>query len=145
MKQAGGSHSNGRATWRRYWLFQIPGAVAAGLALAALVRWQWIEPATAFGGLGFWLAKDLALYPLVRRAYEKTAPTFAAKLVGRTGWARKELAPTGYVAIDGELWRARVVEGIQRIEAGTEIVVSAYEDNRLIVRLAQGAERSRST
>jgi membrane-bound ClpP family serine protease len=141
----GTDSDHGWSTFRRYWLFQIPGTVVTGLLLEAGVRWGWIERATAATGLALWLGKDLALYPLVRRAYERSAPTYAATLLGRSGRARDGLDPSGYVSVNGELWRARVEDGVTSIAPGDEVVVCGHEGNRLVVRASQGVDRSRST
>jgi len=101
----------------RYLLWQVPGWLAVAAALAAL-HWLtglpgWIVPA----GLAAFVAKDLAMYPVVRDTLKEPRP----RLVGARGHAVERLAPAGYVKVEGELWRAEATGG--EIPADAEIVV----------------------
>ncbi len=123
----------------KYLLFQVPGIVIVFGALWLL--WPvtglpvWMGAATAAG----WVIKDLALYPLVRGAYEGRVPTGAARLVGARGVARERIEPDrgGYVVVRGERWRARPAEGTAAIEAGTRVVIEDSAGLELTVVAAQ--------
>jgi membrane-bound serine protease (ClpP class) len=66
-------------------------------------------PAWAAGGFfAVWLLKEFAVYPMVRRAYERDGQTAGERLVGKTGRATEEIAPEGYIEIQGELWKAHL-------------------------------------
>ena len=92
----------------KYSLMQLPGiALAAGIVWAV---WSWagLPDWMAWGALGAWIAKDVAVYPLVRRSLVDGADRVGAgRLIGERGVAHEEIAPTGYVRVRGELWRAR--------------------------------------
>ncbi len=96
-----------RSPFWRYTALQVPGWV-----LAAALAW-WIH--TSFDAPGWlapaipcaWFVKDMALYPLLRSAYEANEAPPVERLIGRRGVAMEPLAPSGYVRIGGELWRAR--------------------------------------
>jgi membrane-bound serine protease (ClpP class) len=60
------------------------------------------------------------------RALRRRPMLGAPALVGETGIAREPLAPTGHVAIHGELWRA-TAEGGGTIDAGTRVRVVAVQ------------------
>jgi membrane protein implicated in regulation of membrane protease activity len=103
--------------FQRYLLLQAPGWLAVAGALVA-VDWLvalpvWIVPA----GVALFVAKDLAMYPVVRATLHPPRP----RLLGARGHAVERLAPAGYVKIEGELWRAESTTG--EIAAGAEIVV----------------------
>ena len=80
--------------------------------LALALGW-WIR--TSFDAPGWlapvillaWVVKDMALYPLLRSAYDVNEAPPVERLIGRRGIAIEPLAPSGYVRIGGELWRAR--------------------------------------
>ena len=105
----------------RYLLLQIPGWLAVTAALAVLhwfTAWPlWIVPA----GLAIFVAKDLAMYRVYRHTLRPPRPA----LVGARGRAIDRLAPTGYVRIEGELWRAETTG--PPIPQGTEIIVRATQ------------------
>ena len=72
------------------------------------------------------------------RALARRPMLGAPSLIGQTGVAREPLAPTGQVAIQGELWRA-VVEG-EAVEPGTPVRVIAVDGLTLkVVKNGGGA------
>ncbi|MEW6273009.1 MAG: NfeD family protein [Thermodesulfobacteriota bacterium] len=124
-------------TWLRYALLQLPGAAAAGALLLAF--WDDTGLPAWLGALAFvaWIAKDVALYPLLRRAYEPPAASGAARLIGSRGVAREELRPYGHVQVQGEIWRARAAAQDVPIAAGADVVVCGAERLTLLVERAR--------
>lgn len=119
-----------RAAWR-YLVLQIPGLVLFVAALMLIGRWVdlpgWLFWVLIVG----WVAKDLALFPFVRKAYE---PHHGENpMLGARGVAEDRLAPSGYVRIAGELWRAEAAEGGRAIERGETVRVRAVRGLTLIV------------
>lgn len=133
------------STFARYLRFQAPGAFVLAAALAAAVHYDVVAFATAVVLLLIWIAKDLALYPLLKRAYEPTGHGYPATLVGRCGKAKERLDPRGYVLVAGELWRADAPIADAPVEAGETVVVTGATGSRLHVRRAQGEDVERST
>ena len=96
-----------RSPFWRYTALQVPGWVLA-VALAWWIHSSfdapgWLAPALPLA----WMVKDMALYPLLRSAYEANEAPPVERLIGRRGVAIEPLEPSGYVRIGGELWRAR--------------------------------------
>jgi len=114
-----------RSPFWRYTALQVPGWVLA----AALAWWihtsfdapGWLAPAIPFA----WMVKDMALYPLLRSAYEANEAPPVERLIGRRGVAMEPLAPSGYVRIGGELWRARTDDAMPIARHLTVEVVGA--------------------
>ena len=131
-RPGGGCYDASVPAWQRYLAAQVPGAVLVGVGLwlfwgqTGLPGWMGV----AF--FAFWIAKDVLLYPLMRRAYE-SSEVRAQRLVGATGVARAELAPDGQVEVQGETWRARAVEGGDPIAAGAAVVVRGVDRFTLLV------------
>lgn len=124
-----------RSPFWRYTAFQVPGWVVA-LAIgwwihASFDAPRWVVP----GILLVWVVKDMALYPLLRSAYEVNEAPPVERLIGRRGVAMEPLAPAGYVRIGGELWRARTGDATPIAPHLTVEVVGA-EGLVLSVRLA---------
>lgn len=100
------------AFWR-YTAFQVPGWI-----LAAVAGW-WLHrslgaPLWISAGLpAAWVIKDYAMYPALRFAYEADRRKRIEHLIGAVGTAVEPLAPTGYVRVRGELWRATAGGGRQ--------------------------------
>ena len=126
-----------RRLWQRT-VVRYVALQAPGWALAAVVAW-WLAARAGFAvwlaalGFALFVLKDFALYPWVRDAYAANDPDAAAPLIGRTGLARERLAPTGYVRIGAELWRAELAPGRSPIEAGASVVVREVRGLTLIV------------
>jgi membrane-bound ClpP family serine protease len=91
----------------RYLLFQIPEWILLAVVLWFLTRNTPLNFWPAVWFLAFWIVKDFAIYPYVRRAYENTAKTGSEALIGGKGIAHERIAPEGYIRIHGELWKAR--------------------------------------
>jgi membrane protein implicated in regulation of membrane protease activity len=136
----------------KYALLQVPGALIVALLLAGAVRWWDLSVPLALGLFALWVLKDVALFPLLRVAYEPGGGGGGAEaLVGAEGVARGPLAPTGYVRVGAELWRAELASQGEAVADGTPVRVRAVRDLTLLVepdagRTAggeQGAERQR--
>jgi membrane-bound serine protease (ClpP class) len=121
----------GGGTFPRYLLFQIPEWGLVALLLLAIHHWSdapaWL---LALGGAGF-VAKDLLLYPWLRRAYEKVGSDPGEHLVGRRGVALEDVAPEGWVRVQAELWRAESAG--PAIPAGRRVRVRALRGHVLVV------------
>jgi membrane protein implicated in regulation of membrane protease activity len=116
----------------RYALFQLPGIAGVAVLVAALWRWTGLPAWAALAIVGAWVAKDVALFPLLRRAHEPP-PEGAAALIGRRGVARRRLAPRGTVAFGVELWRAEIEPTARPIDAGAPVRVIAVRGLTVIV------------
>ncbi len=116
----------------RYLLFQLPGWVIAGLAAGAVGAWGFVDPMVAGLLVLLWIVKDLALYPLVRRAYLPAADG-AAALVGHDAVACGDLAPRGHVRVRGELWQAELLPGEAAVGRGERLEVRAVDGRVLRV------------
>lgn len=118
----------------RYVLFQIPS-----LALVAVILWvirPYIDlpPWFFWGCMLLWVAKDAILFPFVWRAYDRRQERSLQKMVGKKGIAKERLAPSGYIFIHGELWKAEVVEGSPPIEKGELVRVEGSRGRVLLVQ-----------
>lgn len=111
-----------RLVWR-YTLFQVP-ALALMVMIMIVIR-QWVElPAWfAWGLVIIWVIKDVALFPLTWRAYDRDHAGEANSMVGRQGVVQERLSPVGTVRVGGELWQARLMEAGSPIDKGEIIQV----------------------
>ncbi|HAM34369.1 MAG TPA: serine protease [Elusimicrobia bacterium] len=73
----------------------------------------------------------LALIALTARVFKRRPKTGADGLVGQTAVVREDLLPEGKVALGGELWRAKSLEG--NIPKGAEVRVEGAEGLTLTV------------
>ena len=125
-----------RRAFRRYFLLETPGWVISAIVLGLLVRFEKLSVPIALGLFALWVAKDFALYPLLRIAYEDSNPHPSAKLVGALGTAKQRLDPEGYVQVGSELWRARVARDARPVESGDAVRVVEVQDLTLRVEAA---------
>lgn len=122
----------------RYALFQLPGIAAVILVLWVLWRWAGLSGWVAMAVGTAWLGKDVALYPLLRRAYERQ-PDGAAALIGRRAVVRRRVAPAGTVAFGAEVWRAELAPEGPPIESGAAVRVIGARGLTLIVAAEEAA------
>ena len=117
--------------------------MAVILILIIIQHWI-ILPAWLFWGIiGFWIIKDVVLFPVVWRAYDWERPGRSRSMVGEYGVARDRLAPSGYVQVRGELWRAEKLGDGPPIEAGQPVAFpgDARRWMKLAAELAQAIRR----
>lgn len=122
-----------RSIYLRYILLNIPEFVAMLLILVVIQYWVEIPAWLLWSIVGFWIVKDVVLFPFIWRAYDWDRAGRSRSMIGECGIAKGNLAPTGYIQIHGELWRAeRLGEG-PPIEAGQSVRVKLMEGLTLFV------------
>jgi membrane-bound serine protease (ClpP class) len=118
-----------------YGLLTVGGLVAMILGAMMLIDSPvpalQISPWTLVPVVFVFAAFTLALVRLVVQAQLRRASTGMEGLVGRSGEAITDLAPEGWVLIQGERWRARAAEPVSK---GEPIEVVSGEGLRLQVR-----------
>jgi len=129
-------------TWTKYLLLQIPGGLVTATVLTALWHWQLLPVWLVLLSFLAWVAKDLLLFPLLRRAYEDGAATDSTALIGSRGVAQEELNPTGYVRVRGELWRAVTVPADRAVARGTEVEILSAHRMTIFVQPSRDSSRS---
>lgn len=105
------------------------------VAVVMLVLWGALDVPLWVGAavLAAWTAKDLALFPLVRRAYEHPGDhTPAAKLAGRTGVVEQWTGDRGWIRVGSELWQAAGARHAP-FEPGARVRVTAVRGLTLVV------------
>jgi membrane-bound ClpP family serine protease len=134
-----------RRVFARYLAFEAPSWLALAAVLWLLVRVFELSPAIAMLVLALWIVKDLALFPVLRVAYEPTGGSGGAEnLVGALGSVSAELAPEGWVRIGAERWRARVAQRHAPVSVGAAVRVTAVEGLLLRVEPAASGRGERS-
>jgi membrane-bound serine protease (ClpP class) len=93
-----------------------------------------VDPWTLLPVILVFAAFTIALVRLVLQAQRRKAQTGREGLVAQRGQAESDLAPEGWVLVQGERWRARSTE---RVAAGETVVVEAVEG--LLLRVRKGA------
>ncbi len=122
-----------RAVLTRYWLLQLPGTAFIAVALFLLQDTLGLSTRTLSSIIGIWVAKDVALYPLVWRSYDPDPANTAHSLEGERGVVVDTLAPTGYVRVRGELWRAKLTGRRATAENGSAVRVKEVRGLTLLV------------
>ena len=119
----------------RYALLQIP--FTALLIIVLILMRKWIDLPIWFvcGLVALLVIKDIALYPLVWRAYDPDSPARSNQMEGARGIAIDDLHPTGYVEIGAERWKAEVIGGGPAIRRGQRVRVREIRGLTLLVQL----------
>jgi len=118
----------------RYALLQLPGLALLVLILVFVQRWVDLPAWIFWGSITIWAVKDAILYPFVRRAYDWDHPQVANSMVGAQGIVKERLAPSGYVQVRGEQWKAELTEGSPPLEKGDRVRVEGIRGLRLLVQ-----------
>ena len=118
---------------RRYLLFQLPGWVVVATLCGLATRWPGLSTSTALLLFAAWVVKDLLLYPWLRHGYVPGSGDAQRTLVGATGVAEQALAPSGWVRVRGELWRAHLRSGVSILEKGAAVRVVDVDGMEIVV------------
>ena len=122
-----------RSIYTRYILLNIPGLVAVILILMIIQHWVALPVWLFWSIIGFWIIKDVILFPVVWRAYDWDRPGRSRSMIGQHGIAQERLAPSGYVRFHGELWRSEKMGDGPPIEAGQTVQVVKMDGLTLFV------------
>jgi membrane protein implicated in regulation of membrane protease activity len=117
----------------RYIILQVPGTALLILILIQIHKWFDLPVWSIYGLVAISVAKDVILFPFVWRAYEWNSHGDAHSMVGRQGTARERLAPSGYIRIHGELWKAELKNGNPPMEKGEAVRVEEVRGLTLLV------------
>jgi membrane protein implicated in regulation of membrane protease activity len=117
----------------RYILLNIPGLAAVILILVIIQHWVVLPVWLFWSIIGFWIVKDVVLFPFVWRAYDWERSGQSRAMIGERGIAKERLAPKGYVQVRGELWRAEVIDGVSAIEVGQSVMIVKMDGLTLFV------------
>ena len=118
----------------KYTLLQLP---ELGLLLIALVlakRWVVVSDWVFWGLIIAWITKDIILFPVTWRSYDWESEDRYRSMVGARGLTKDRLAPSGFIQIRGELWKAEVWGGGRPIEKGERVEVREIKGLTLYVR-----------
>ncbi len=128
-------------TIARYTLFQIPVLILLSLGLGAAVRWWDLPVLVAFGLVAAWIAKDVIMYPILCVAYQSGGSGGVYEIHGALGVVVQPLAPSGYVRLGSELWRAELVTNSGSVSVGSAIRVVEVRGLTLLVESVTPAEQ----
>lgn len=119
----------------RYLLLTIPGVVV--LVLVLIIARQWVPvPGWLFGIIVFmWITKEMIIFPFVWRAYDQNQPGISRLMIGDRGVTKERLAPTGYIQVHGELWKAEKIGCGPPIEKDEFVRVEKMAGLKLFVKL----------
>jgi membrane protein implicated in regulation of membrane protease activity len=120
------TRSDGR-TLARYLAWQLPGWLLGALGISALTWGLALPGWVVLVGVALLVARDLLLYPAMRVVFQPAPPV---RPLGARAVCVESLAPSGYVRVGGELWRARATDPVP---AGAVVVVQAAHGLTLLV------------
>ena len=124
-------------TFLKYLFVHLPEWSLGCVVLSFACSWGWLSWPGAVTLLLIWIVIDLAIYPLLREAYRAKGRTGVEALIGMTAEAEGPLDPSGFVALRGELWRARLADKGASVSPGAVVHVVAAEGLTLIVTPAE--------
>lgn len=119
------------AVFRTYVLASIPEWIVIAILSRAAAGWfefpLWLAVLIVIA----WIAKDLLMYPWMRRYY-RSEPAHQ-RMIGEQGVALCTLDPAGFVRVHGEIWQADVAAPGAPVEAGARVRVQQVNGLRLVV------------
>ena len=118
----------------RYTLLQLPALALLLMTLVLVQRWIEIADWIFWGSIMVWIAKDVALFFFTWRAYDTTAARPGRAMIGARGITHNRIAPSGFIHVRGELWKAEVWGGGRPIEIGERVKVINIKGLTLIVQ-----------
>ena len=118
----------------RYALFQVPSYILLVLLMVIVRQFINIPTWVILSIIALWFTKDVLLFPSVWRAYDMSSQRNVQPIVGMKGTVEKQLDPSGYVKVRGELWQAELVVGRTPVKRGEKIEVKGIRGLTLLVK-----------
>ena len=112
----------------------MPALALLILLLILVQRWVDLPAWFIYGLIVFWIAKDVILFPFTWRAYDQDRNRAVNSMVGARGITKDRLAPSGYIQVHGELWRAEVMGNALPVERGETVRVQGIRGLTLLVQ-----------
>jgi membrane protein implicated in regulation of membrane protease activity len=122
----------------KFILLQLPLLVFLPLVLLFIRQWVEIPLWLIWGLVALLIIKDIIMFPRVWRSYDQSRPGDGTSIIGMRGIVKDRLAPTGYIQVRGELWRAEITEGESPIERGKGVRVTGIDGLTLLVQQEDG-------
>ncbi|MFW6414746.1 MAG: NfeD family protein [Thermodesulfobacteriota bacterium] len=118
----------------KYVLLQIPMAILVGMILFWMHMGTDISPWLLWSILVIWIAKDGVIFFFVWPAYETHPRNEMLSMNGRLGTTSDRLDPSGYIHVNGTLWKARLSEETgEYLEQGREVRILGMDGLTLLV------------
>lgn len=123
----------------KYGLLHLPGLIFLSGVLWLLCDAGFVSREASLTFVALWLAKDVLMYPILRRAYGSAPSELVGveQLIGQWGVAQDSLAPSGYVQVGGERWRAECARPGARVAAHSRVRVCGIRGLTLLVAAAE--------
>lgn len=134
-----------RRVYIRYGLLAIPGTAALVLILIVVRFWVPVPIWLWVTLILLWILKEIFLFPFVWRAYDSGATELTHPMIGLKGVTKERLAPTGYILIQGELWKAEKMVNEPPIEKDRWVRVAKIDGLKLFVVTDSPDDRSLRT
>ena len=120
-----------RHTVIKYTLLQLSELAVIVILLVVVQRWFNYPVWVVWLSIPLLIVKDVIMFPFTWRAYDKANPN---PMIGAEGTVTDKLSPDGYIRIQGELWRAKVINSSSAIEEGETVTVLKMEGLTLLVK-----------
>jgi membrane-bound serine protease (ClpP class) len=122
----------------KYILLQIPDLILLIIVLIIFNKVINISTRLMLIIIAIWIAKDIALFPKVWKAFDSNNPSPMEQFIGMHGIVMDNLNPAGYVEVKGELWKAEIRDPRFPLKKGDKIKVSDVRGMTLIVERESG-------
>jgi membrane-bound serine protease (ClpP class) len=116
-----------------YVVLQLPSLALIVLILILVRRWVDLPEWLVWCLVAIWVAKEVTMFPSVWRSYNQRFRGGTASLIGARGTAEERLEPWGYVRVNDELWRAKVLKGMRPVKQGETVRVRGINGLTLLV------------
>lgn len=117
----------------KYTMLQLPGLVVIAIIVLFILRWFELPVWLLWCSVFVWVAKDVILYPFVWRAYDQPREEDANAMIGTCCIVKERMAPSGYVQVRGELWKAELRAGSRLVEKGERVRIREARGLTLLV------------
>lgn len=115
----------------KYSMLQIPGLVLFLILLLIIRHWFQLSSFVFRILLAVWILKDAVLFFYTWKAYDSGDTD---RMINAFGIALEDIYDTGYVLVNGEKWKAVLLEESQVVKKGQKVYISGRKGLVLHVR-----------
>lgn len=117
----------------KYTLLQIPAIILITIIMLVIHKFNPYPHIIKVIILSVWIIKDIIMFPFVWQSYDSHPENTHHSMINKEGITKDRLAPSGYIYVGKELWKATIPPEHPPVEKNKAVIIQEIDGLRLTV------------